>query len=191
VAPGPALPDRRRDGPYDVGGGLDRGLEGPLHFGTGLHPTTRLCLLALADLVGPATELLDVGTGSGILAIGAGRLGARRVLGLDVDGAAVAIALANAERNGLALEAWHGPLDTLPAADFDLVAANLLAGLVVQLAPELARRTRPGGLLVASGILAEQADEVAAALVCAGFDEPERRQSGDWVALVARRRAAW
>jgi ribosomal protein L11 methyltransferase len=176
------LADEAAAGPEDVVLYLDPGTA----FGTGLHPTTRLCLAALEELVRPGDEVLDLGTGSGILAIGAGRLGAGRVVAVDLDPKAAAVAADNAERNGVAIETLAGELADTPPGRFDLVVANILAGPIVTLAPALVERLRrPGGRLVVSGILAEQADDVAAALAAAGAEELETRHSGDWVAIVA------
>jgi ribosomal protein L11 methyltransferase len=160
-------------------------LDPGMAFGTGLHPTTRLCLEELEERVRPGLAVLDVGTGSGILAIAAARLGAGRVLALDIDPQAAAIAAANAANNGVAIETVAGELAELPAETFDLVVANLLAGLLIELAAGLAARCRPGGQLVAGGILADQAAAVGAALAAAGFGPSSSRASGDWVALVA------
>jgi ribosomal protein L11 methyltransferase len=162
-------------------------LDPGMAFGTGLHPSTRLCLLALAEAVAPGDAVLDVGTGSGILAIAAARLGAAPVVALDIDPQAVAIALANAAANGVTLAPVAGRLEDQPPAGFDLVLANLLAPTLVTLAPSLAERTRAGGTLVASGVLSEQAEAVGAALGAAGFRLAATPESGDWVALVARR----
>ena len=159
-------------------------------FGTGQHPTTRLCLIAIEDALSamPDARVLDVGTGSGILAIGAGLLGAGPLIGVDIDPRAAETAAENAAANGVRLDARAGSLEAVDAESegpFDLVLANLLATIVRQLAPGLAAFTRPGGRLIASGILEEQAAETAAALRAAGFDEPVVHQDGDWVALVA------
>lgn len=171
-------------------GELVIGLDPGMAFGTGLHPTTRLCLVALAELVRPGDQVLDVGTGSGILAIAAGRLGAGRLVGLDIDARAVATAADNAARNDVALTPFAGTLEELPAATFDGLVANLLAGILCDLAPGLFARTRPGGWLVASGVLAEQAADVDAAFVAAGFQPALVRASGDWVSLTSRRPVA-
>lgn len=166
-------------------------LDPGMAFGTGQHPTTRLCLAELAGRVGPATRVLDVGTGSGILAIGAALLGAPSPVALDIDPRAVETALANAAANGVVLDGRAGTLDALRAdgrdGSFDLVLANLLAGIVQALAPDLAAVTAPGGVLIASGILDEQAPDVVAALERAGFEAPRVRADGDWVAIVATR----
>lgn len=132
-----------------------------LAFGTGMHPTTALCLewLAAADLAG--ASVIDYGTGSGILALAAARLGAARVAAVDVDPQALAAARANAERNRVALEAV-APAD-LVLRDADVLLANILARPLVALAPELLGRVRPGGRLVLAGVTTAQGDAVAAA----------------------------
>jgi ribosomal protein L11 methyltransferase len=183
-------------GPADVVIALDPGMA----FGTGLHPTTRLCLLGLeqwgaAGLVSGAT-VLDVGSGSGILGVGAALLGAARVRAVDTDPIAVASTLQNAERNAVSIHATQG---SVPVGEgpFDLVFANLVAGLLLQLAAELADSVRPGdgrpgsgGRLLASGIFSEREPEVRRAFAAAGLDLVRREQDGDWVALDLERSAA-
>ncbi len=162
-------------------------LDPGMCFGTGLHPTTRLCLASLEDLVRPGDHVLDVGTGSGILAIAAAKMGAGHVVALDIQREAVDTARANAQRNGIELATFVGETWELPAQVFDVLAANLLAGTIVTLAPEFARRLVPGGRLVASGILVDQGPQVAEALRAAGFRIAAEPCSGDWLALVAVR----
>ena len=170
-------------------------LDPGMAFGTGLHPTTRLCLAALeglADARGSfdGARILDVGCGSGILSIAAARLGARSVVALDVDPIAVEATIANARRNRLA-----GRIDTrqgsLPsgAGPFDLVLANLIASLLVQLASPLAAELRTGGRLLASGIFIDREAAVVEAFDRAGLETAARLQEGDWVALEAARMA--
>jgi len=179
---------RHRAAPDDVILALDPGMA----FGTGLHPTTRLCLMALeaaaerGDLEG--ARVLDVGCGSGILAIAAARLGAARVLGVDIDPIAVESTLANARRNRLVrrIRARSGSLPSREPAH-DVVLANLIASVLVALGVPLADELRPGGLLLASGIFADREAEVADALRRAGLTVEERMAEGDWVALAARR----
>jgi len=138
-------------------------LDPGVAFGTGTHPTTRLCLAWLERELSPGARVLDYGCGSGILSIAACALGAGEVLGIDIDPQAVAAARANAGRNGVAAR-YTGADGDLPAdARFDLVIANILANPLVVLAPALAPRVVPGGRIVLSGILERQAGEVAAA----------------------------
>lgn len=165
-------------------------IEPGMAFGTGQHETTRLCLEAIdAEFVGGAspTEVLDVGTGTGILAIAAARLGAARVVAVDNDPEAVAIAVENAEVNGVAsqIEASATALSRIRGA-FPLVVANILAPVLMGMAPELARHTAPGGVLVLSGILATQADNVITAYRSVGMALASRAQAGEWVRLDFR-----
>ncbi|HSM38139.1 MAG TPA: 50S ribosomal protein L11 methyltransferase [Candidatus Limnocylindrales bacterium] len=167
--------------PGEVAVRLDPGMA----FGTGLHPTTRGCL-ELMQRIGPMpARVLDVGSGSGILALAALRLGAGQVDCLDTDAVAVEATLANAAANGLAdqVSARHGALGEPAAEPYPLVLANLVAAVLVELAPRLAAHTALGGTLLASGIIAARADEVVAALTGAGFDLGERLDQEDWVSL--------
>jgi ribosomal protein L11 methyltransferase len=136
-------------------------LDPGLAFGTGSHPTTRLCLRWLDQLVRPASSVLDYGCGSGILAIAALKLGARAAVGVDVDPAAVAAARENAARNEVA--ARFVSSEVALAHPADLVVANILANPLIVLAPVLAAHCRPGGRIALAGILAPQADAVSAA----------------------------
>jgi len=172
--------------PSAVNLALDPGLA----FGTGSHPTTRLCLRWLARELVPGDAVLDYGCGSGILAIAAGRLGAGRVVGTDVDPQAIAAGIANAGANAVA--ATFVLPDALAAAaplPFDVVMANILANPLVLLAPALAARVREGGRIVLSGILAAQAGEVVAAYA-RWFTIQLWDEDGGWVALCGVRRKA-
>ena len=180
---------RHRRAPDDVVLALDPGMA----FGTGLHPTTRLCLAAVEALADRGVlaggHVLDVGCGSGILAIAALKLGAVSALGLDTDPIAIEATVANARRNALVrrLRAREG---SLPSGEvpFDVVLANLIAGLLVSLATRLAEELRPGGVLLASGIFIDREGDVRAAFDAAGLEVTGRRAEGDWVALEAIRR---
>ena len=169
-------------------------LDPGMAFGTGLHPTTRLCLAAteaVADRgVMAGARVLDVGCGSGILAIVAAKLGAARVLGVDIDPIAIEATLANAATNGLeaTVRARAGSLPS-GAAPHDVVLANLIASVLVALAPQLRDELRAGGVLVASGIFADREDEVRAAFASAGLRVDARTVDGDWVGLEAVRTA--
>ncbi|MBS1189099.1 MAG: ribosomal protein [Rhodocyclaceae bacterium] len=135
-------------------------LDPGMAFGTGSHPTTRLCLEWLEKNVTPGCTLLDYGCGSGILAIAAARLGAGTVAGVDIDPQAVEAARANAERNGVSAR-FADSAESL-AGEYDVVVANILSNPLKVLAPAICSHVRPGGRLALSGILAEQAEEIIA-----------------------------
>ena len=181
---------RHRRAPDDVVLALDPGMA----FGTGLHPTTRLCLAALEGLSDRGAvagrRVLDVGCGSGILAIAALKLGAATAIGVDTDPIAVDASGANARRNAVArrLRVRHGSLPT-GEAPFGVVLANLIAGVLVPLAPLLRDELLDGGALVASGIFVDREDEVRRAFEEAGLTVRGRWAEGDWVALEATRSA--
>ena len=160
-------------------------------FGTGLHPTTQMCLEALEGRVRPGMDVLDMGTGSGILAIAAALLGASSVLALDTDEVAVQSARHNCVLNGVSdtVLVRRGSLADLdPNQGWDLILANILAPVIVDLlAGGMAAHLRPGGPVVLSGIIEDQAPEVEDALCREGLLLLERLQIKDWVALVAVR----
>jgi len=161
-------------------------LDPGMAFGTGLHPTTRMCLQALEEHLEPGAKVLDLGTGSGILAIAAARLGAGSVLALDNDPVAVRAARANVQSNGVrnTVTVEPGSLDKT-TEEFELVLVNILARVIIELAGQgLVDRVRPTGLMIAAGIIEEQEAEVTAALRERGLEIVERRQEKDWVALV-------
>ncbi len=160
-------------------------------FGTGQHPTTAMCLRALEEMLHPGMRLLDLGTGSGILAIAAAKLGAARVLALDLDPLAVKAARENAAANGVeaVVQAGEG---TLGAADapreaFDLVVANISSLAIERLAPVLARAVRPGGCLIASGFLEEAVEGLSRALAEGGLALDRVLEDHGWRAIVAYR----
>jgi ribosomal protein L11 methyltransferase len=159
-------------------------LDPGMAFGTGLHPTTRLCLTALEAVVQTGASVLDVGTGSGILLIGAARLGAERLVGCDTDPGAIQVATTNAAANDVAAELVAGPLDRVAPETFDVVVANILAGVITALAPALAARLRPGGRLIVSGILDDQAAAVRTSLEECGLAWVSQEFEKDWAALV-------
>jgi ribosomal protein L11 methyltransferase len=172
--------------PHEVAVQLDPGMA----FGTGLHPTTRGCLALLGSMRPLPARLLDVGCGSGILALAALRLGSERAVCLDTDPIAVQATRANALANALAhrVEVRLGSLPEAPVdPPFPLVTANLVASVLVELAGRLAAHTSPGGTLLASGIIGPRAAEVAAALEGGGFVERERLDDGEWVSLRLER----
>lgn len=172
--------------PGDVVIALDPGMA----FGTGLHPTTRLCLTAieqLADEGGLAgRHVLDVGCGSGVLGVAAALLGADSVLGLDTDPIAVEATQANAALNGLEtrIQARRGSLPT-SGGPFDVVLANLIASLLVDLASELHESVVAGGWLIAGGIFVDREQEVVSSFAEVGLRVVSRHAETDWVAVVA------
>lgn len=159
-------------------------------FGTGLHPTTQMCLTALEEHLRPGDTALDLGTGSGILAIAAARLGAGRVLALDVDLAAVEAAQANVNANsvGHIVTVGRGSLPEAAGFHFRLVLVNILAKVIVELFDQgLGRVVAPGGVVVLAGLIEAQEEDVRAALARAGLQVIQRWQDKDWVGLVGRR----
>lgn len=163
-------------------------LDPGLAFGTGTHATTAMCLEWLAQHPPRDLDVIDYGCGSGILAIAALKLGASRALGTDTDPQALTVSRENAERNGVASRIELCLPEELPAAaSADVVLANILAGPLIALAPRLTGLVRPGGVLLLSGLLASQADEVQAAYAAHFRFEPQRRD--DWALLAGRRYA--
>ncbi len=182
----------------EIGGRLPIRIDPGMAFGTGTHPTTQLCL-ALTEAYflqnGGNPRVLDIGCGSGILAVAALKLGAAHALGVDIDPLAMDASSQNAALNGIGagLELGVGSVAEVRRGAFslqqgELVFANILAPVLVRLLDEgLGELVTPGGWLVLSGILAEQSPEVEAALIPHGLKLLERCQSGDWVALAAQK----
>ena len=157
------------------------------------HPTTQLCLIALEERMQPGLRVLDLGCGSGILAIAAAKLGAQSVLALDIDPIAVKATQENAAQNGVAgkIVAQAGSLESLVSSSrrFDLIVVNILARIIIEMCGQgLGQTVRPGGIAIFSGIIDAQADDVETALRNTGLEPYQRRQQGDWLVIEARRR---
>ena len=167
-------------------------------FGTGTHETTSLCMKLMEKFLAKPAEqegepshdvkVLDVGCGSGVLAIAAGLLGADDVLGIEIDPEAVPIAQENIELNGLADKVKVQEGDLTKGVDYkaDIVVANLMADLVMKLAPDAAKHVKEGGIFISSGILTEKKNLVAEAIKKAGFEIEEIAEDGEWCAIAAR-----
>ncbi|WP_147821414.1 50S ribosomal protein L11 methyltransferase [Salidesulfovibrio onnuriiensis] len=166
-------------------------IEPKMAFGTGHHPTTSLCLETIGDvakrgIIKKGMEFLDLGTGSGILGIGLCKLGLNGI-GLDIDPQAIPCAQENLEINHVddSMKLAVGTIDSLrPDHVFDLVVANILSGPLIEMAGDILAHVKPGGVLVLSGILNEQAKAVAAAYDRRGIGMPEITAQGEWVVLV-------
>ena len=165
-------------GPGDIPLIIDPGMA----FGTGSHPTTQLCLAALEDYVRPGMRVADIGTGSGILAIAAAKLGASPVVATDIEPPSIGIAADNAKANGVAIQTQV----PLPDGTYDVVVANILADVIIGMADDIAARVTPSGLFLASGIIDTRENDVRVAVEAAGFASLETRRQADWVALVFR-----
>lgn len=155
-------------------------------FGTGHHETTRTCICMIEKIAraGNKRRFLDIGTGTGILAIGASRLGFEQVTAIDIDPLAVDAARRNAEANSLTnIEVIEGTIQAV-SARFDLIAANLLVEILTGIAPELSDRLEPGGRAILSGLLIGQENSVIEAMVSAGLTFQEKIIDGKWVSLV-------
>lgn len=171
-------------GPQDVVVRLDPGRA----FGSGAHPTTRLCLTVLEDQVASGSRVLDAGCGSGVLAVAAALLGASAVEAVDIDPEALRATAANAGVNGVAgtVRATNPTVDRVEGT-FGVVVANIAAATLVALAPGLAVRAEPGGTVVLSGLLADQVDDVVEAFAAEGLARCTTAADGEWRALVLRR----
>jgi ribosomal protein L11 methyltransferase len=165
-------------------------LDPGMAFGTGTHPTTRLALFGLEASIAPGDSVFDVGTGSGVLAIAAIKLGAERVDAVDIEPVAVRTTMENAERNGVAarirvVEGSASP-DSPFDGRYDLVLANIIARVLISISDGLVASVKPGGTLVLSGIIEGKEQSVRDAFEPRGFALIERTQMEDWVSLTYR-----
>lgn len=166
-------------------------------FGTGMHETTQLCIRQIKKYVTKDTELLDVGTGSGILSIIALKLGARHAVGTDLDPCAVPAVEENKEVNGIPVEAFDMMIgniiddkevqDKVGYEKYDIVTANILADVLVPLTPVIVHQMKPGAVYITSGILDVKEEVVKEAVVAAGLEVVEVTHQGEWVSVTARK----
>jgi ribosomal protein L11 methyltransferase len=172
--------------PDDIVIHLDPGMA----FGTGTHPTTAMCLRMIQQFLVPGSGFLDVGTGSGILMIAAAGLGANRLTGIDIDEVAVEISKKNLEKNKVSPLLYSlacTTLDQTPKKTYDLIAANIIAQVIVDIMPDIERRIAPGGVAILSGIIRERKPDVLAALETSNLHIYHETNEGEWVALAVKR----
>ena len=165
-------------------------LDPGMAFGSGTHETTSMCLELLEDAMHGGESVIDVGTGSGILAIGAAMLGAKDVLAIDIDPVAVRVAKENIEHNHLSdrVRAVEGNLLASSDGVCDLCVANIIADVICMFAQPLVEHIVPGGLFICSGIIKEREQDVVNALTAADYTILETKRKGEWVAMLSRRK---
>lgn len=166
-------------------------------FGTGMHDTTQLCIRQIRKFLTPETVLLDVGSGSGILSIIALMYGAKKAVGTDLDPCAIEAVKQNMEANGIRDEDFTMMIgniitekeiqDKVGYLCYDIVVANILAGVLVELTPVIVGQLKPGGVYITSGIIQEKEETVAEAVISAGLEIVEITRQGEWVSITARK----
>ncbi len=172
--------------PDDIVIHLDPGMA----FGTGTHPTTAMCIRMIEKFLVPGSGFLDVGTGSGILMIAAAKLGAEKMTGIDTDEIAVDISRKNLDKNSVEpglYELACTTLDQTPKKTYELIAANIIAQVIVDVMPDLEKRMAPNGVAILSGIILERKPDVLAALQENKLNIVHELNEGEWVALAVKR----
>jgi ribosomal protein L11 methyltransferase len=166
-------------------------LDPGMAFGTGTHPTTVMCIQALERIVNNEDEVIDVGTGSGVLSIAAALLGAKQIQAFDLDEVAVKTARINIKLNKVNQKvdvSQNNLLDNVVENSADVVVANILAEVILRFTNDVARVVRPEGYFIASGIIQKKKDQVIDALISVGFSIAETIMMEDWVAIIAKKK---
>lgn len=167
-------------------------LDPGMAFGTGTHPTTTMCVAMIETYLTKGNSFLDVGTGSGILLIAAAKLGAGKVCGIDNDQTAVAIAAGNLKLNGVKAQDMRvicGNLVEVIRKQYDIVAANILSHVILDLLGDIRRVLKPGGIFICSGIVDKNEDQVVASMKNTGFEILQISSKEGWVAIAGRLKA--
>lgn len=177
--------------PYEPGpGDLVIEIDPGMAFGSGTHETTGMCLSLLEEVIHGGEDVIDVGTGSGILAIGAALLGAGHVLAIDIDPDAVKVARENTANNHVdnTVSVQQGNLLDRVSDVCDICVANIISDVIISFAAPLKTHIRPGGLFICSGIVSQRSDEVAQALDSAEYEILRKDTRGEWTAFLCRRK---
>lgn len=175
---------------YDADGRAVLDIEPGLAFGSGSHPTTRLCLETLERYVKNGDEVLDIGCGSGILSIATLLLGAKHALGVDIDSLAVKTAKENAKQNGFAKDrftAVQGNLSDKVSGKFDIVVANIVADIIMEFNTEVGKFLKDDGVYITGGIIENREDEVLYSFNQNGFEVIERHENNGWLVFVLKK----
>ena len=175
---------------YDADGRKVLNIEPGLAFGTGSHPTTKLCLETLEDYIDDNSTVLDIGCGSGILSIAALLLGAKSALGVDIDSLAVKTAVSNAEENGFrepVFTAVQGNLSDKVSGKFNVVVANIVADVIMQFNTQVGQFLTDDGVYITGGIIDSREDDVLASFAENGFKVISRAENNGWLVFVLKK----
>lgn len=178
---------------YEANGRKVLHIEPGLAFGTGSHPTTKLCLETLEKHINENSTVLDIGCGSGILSIASLLLGAKNAFGVDIDSLAVKTAMANAEENGFGedkFNAVQGNLSDKVSGKYSVIVANIVADIIMQFNKEVGKFLEDGGVYITGGIIEGREDEVLASFAENGFEISERYEEKGWLVFAVRKASA-
>lgn len=175
---------------FDAQGRSVLNIEPGLAFGTGSHPTTKLCLETLEDYITPSSTVLDIGCGSGILSIASLLLGAKSALGVDIDSLAVKTAVANAKENGFGepeFTAVQGNLSDKVSGKFNVVVANIVADIIIEFNAQVGEFLEKDGVYITGGIIESREDDVLLSFAENGFEVIERRENNGWLVFALKK----